>query len=143
MDAEDKEMARLVPAIAVATGATVIEKHITDDRRRKGRDHHSALNPSEFKSFVQLIRHLPNILGGKNDWSLSDTELKYRRFTKKQAVATRDIALGTKLELKDVVFKRTDEDGLSALDISDYVGRKLVQSKKTDGPLRHEDFIES
>ena len=141
VDAEDKEMTRLLPVMAVASGATVIEKHITDDRSRKGRDHYSPLNPDEFKSFVRLMHNLPDIIGEENEWTLSETELKYRKFTKRQAVAARDIASGTELDLKDVVFKRTNEEGLSAQDIFEYTGKEIVRSKKTNEPITHEDFI--
>ena len=143
VDAEDKKMAQLMPALAFVAGATVIEKHITDDRSRKGRDYYSALNPDEFKSFVCLMRHLPDIIGVENEWCLSEAELQYRKFTKRYAVAARDIAIGKELDLKDIVFKRTNDEGLSAQDISEYAGREIVRSKKTDDPLTREDFIES
>ena len=58
-----------------------IEKHITDDRTRKGRDYYSALNPDEFISFVRLIRSLPSIIGREKKWNLSEAELQYRKFS--------------------------------------------------------------
>ena len=143
VDAEDQEMTRLLSTMAVVAGATVIEKHITDDRTRKGKDHYSALNPDEFKSFVRLMRSLPNIIGKEKEWSLSKAEMKYRRFTKRQAVAAQDIAVGKELDLKDIVFKRTNEEGLSAQDISEYVGREFARSKNNDDPLTPEDFVGS
>ena len=141
VNAEDQEMARIVPVLAFSMGAKVIEKHITDDRTRKGRDHYSALNPEEFKSFVQLLRSLPDIIGVEQEWRLSEAEMKYRKFTKRQAVASREIAAGEKLNIKDVVYKRTNEDGLSSQDISEYVGKKIKRSKKADKALNREDFI--
>ncbi len=143
VDAEDQEMTRLLPSMMVGAGATVIEKHITNDRTRKGRDYYSALNPDEFKSFIRLMHSLPNIIGEEKEWSLSEAEMKYRKFTKRQAVVARDIAIGEKLNLKDVVFKRTNEEGLSYKDISEYAGREIVRSKKTDDSLTREDFVES
>jgi sialic acid synthase SpsE len=136
-------MARMLPALAVSMGAEVIEKHITDDRTRKGRDHYSALNPEEFISFVRLLRSLPNIIGEEQEWSLSDAEMKYRKFTKRQAVAAREIAVGTKLDLKDIVFKRTNEVGLSSQDLAEYTGREFTRSKNNDDPLTPEDFFGS
>ena len=140
VDAEDQKMAMILPALAFTLGATVIEKHITDERSRKGRDYYSALNPDEFKYFVQLMHNLPDLIGKKKEWILSEAELKYRRFTKKQAVAAVDIASGKELDLKDVVFKRTNENGLSRKHIFEYIGRKLLLSKKTDEPITHMDF---
>ena len=89
------------------------------------------------------MHSLPNIIGEEKEWSLSEAEMKYRKFTKRQAVVARDIAIGEKLNLKDVVFKRTNEEGLSYKDISEYSGREIVRSKKTDDSLTREDFVES
>lgn len=56
----------LVPLGAVALGATVIEKHFTDDKSRQGPDHAFALDASEFAAMVQQIRHLEEaMVGGK------------------------------------------------------------------------------
>jgi len=140
VDAEKKQMAVMVPALAVALGASVIEKHITDDRSRKGKDYYSSLNPDEFREFVALIRQLPGIIGTDSEWKLSAAEIKYRRFTKKQAVAVRDIEVGTVLSQEDVVFKRTNADGFSPQDIVQHLGKKLARSKQCDEPLTHEDF---
>jgi len=140
VDAEDGKMARMVPALAIAAGATVIEKHITDDRTRKGRDHYSALNPDEFMEFVRLMRMLPIIMGDEKEWVLTDAEKQYRNFTKRQAVATRDIAAGASLSASDVVFKRIDKTGLSPGEISGYLGKVFSRAKKADEPLVYEDF---
>ena len=140
VDAEDAEMARLVPALAVAAGATLIEKHITDDRARKGKDHYSSLNPDEFKDFVKLMHILPDIIGEEKEWILSEAELIYRKFTKRQAVAAQGIVTGKPFDIKDVIYKRTNEDGLSMQDISQFFGREVIRSKKADEPLKREDF---
>ena len=42
--------------LAVAAGASVIEKHFTDDKDREGPDHNYALNPEELKDYIRLIR---------------------------------------------------------------------------------------
>ena len=52
-----------VDAAAVALGACVIEKHITLSRTLKGPDHPHSLEPAEFKSMVQDIRHIEAALG--------------------------------------------------------------------------------
>ena len=81
------------------------------------------------------------VIGEKNEWALSKAELKYRKFTKRQAVAAQEIAVGTKLDLKDIVFKRTHEKGLSHKDLEKYIGRRFARPKNTDDPLTPEDFV--
>jgi len=46
------------PSVAVALGATVIEKHLTLDRNQEGPDHASSLEPDEFKLMVKMIREV-------------------------------------------------------------------------------------
>jgi len=45
-----------VPAVAVAAGASVIEKHYTLDRKLPGPDHSFALEPNELKAMIRTIR---------------------------------------------------------------------------------------
>jgi len=53
----------IVPLGAVALGACVIEKHFTDDKRRKGPDHPFAMDAKDMKEMVDSIRTLEKALG--------------------------------------------------------------------------------
>ena len=55
-DANNTSERTIIPLLAMAAGASFIEKHITEDRSLKGFDHYSALNPDEFKDFVQTVK---------------------------------------------------------------------------------------
>lgn len=48
---------------ALALGATVIEKHFTDDKRRRGPDHGFATTPSEWVEMVTAVEQLEMALG--------------------------------------------------------------------------------
>ncbi len=52
-----------VPALAVAAGACVIEKHLTLDRSWTGPDHSFALEPDDFTSMVRNVRSVETMLG--------------------------------------------------------------------------------
>ena len=52
-----------VAIAAAALGATVIEKHLTFDRRAEGPDHKASIEPPEFKRMVQAIREVEAALG--------------------------------------------------------------------------------
>lgn len=52
-----------VPLGAVALGASVIEKHLTDDKTAPGPDHPYALDVPEFTAMVREIRNLEAALG--------------------------------------------------------------------------------
>jgi sialic acid synthase SpsE len=138
-DAEAAELARLVPAMAVAAGATVIEKHFTDDRSRRGRDHYSALNPDEFANFVALMREVAAAIGDAAD-TPSPAELTYRDQMKRHAVAARDLAEGKALAAGDIVFKRTGRTGVSPLGLPSLLRRRLRQAVAADTPILEDDL---
>jgi sialic acid synthase SpsE len=52
----DHTMSTLTPALAVAMGATVIEKHFTLSQHLPGPDHPFALEPNQLKEMVNLIK---------------------------------------------------------------------------------------
>ncbi len=48
---------------AVAMGATIIEKHLTLDRKAEGPDHAASLEPSDFKRMVAAIHRIEGAVG--------------------------------------------------------------------------------
>lgn len=138
-DSEDSELARVLPAMAVAAGAAVIEKHITDIRSRKGRDHYSALNPDEFAAFVRFMRRIGNAMGDSTD-VLSAAEQTYRHQMKRQVVASRPLAAGAPFDGNSIAFKRTNRNGISHSDLSRLAGRHLRVAKQADEPILEEDL---
>nr|WP_297274189.1 N-acetylneuraminate synthase family protein [uncultured Agathobaculum sp.] len=68
----------LVSLLAVAAGATSIERHITLDRSMYGSDQKASIEPNELKELVQKIRLTEAIMGTGNK-ILSDAELAVRK----------------------------------------------------------------
>jgi len=115
-------LAKSIPLMALALGATCIEKHITYDRKEKGEDFESALNPIDFKEFVYLIRSGEIALGQINYSELSPAAEHYREISRKRMVAARAIPANTKITREDITFKRADI-GLSPTEINYVIGR--------------------
>ena len=62
--------------VAVALGAVAIERHITLDRSMYGTDQAASLEPNGFRSMVEQIRKIPDILGnGIKDWAPGEKEV--------------------------------------------------------------------
>ncbi len=59
----DHTRSLVIPAAAVAMGATVVEKHLTLDRNMDGPDHKASLEPDEFAEMVRNIREVEKALG--------------------------------------------------------------------------------
>ena len=55
----------LVPIVATSLGASIIEKHLTLNKKMEGPDHQASLEPENFKKMVEGIRQVGIILGSK------------------------------------------------------------------------------
>lgn len=140
IDASDQELSRVLPSMAIAAGASIIEKHLTLDRDKKSYDYYSALNPDEFDRFVQHIHTVAQALGHDDLRILSEAELSYRHNMKKFAVVSEDIAAGSFLDLSKISYKRTAEQGLTHLDMSGCVHKKFRHSMQKNRIVRSDDF---
>ncbi|NDB63247.1 MAG: N-acylneuraminate-9-phosphate synthase [Nitrosopumilaceae archaeon] len=83
------------PLVAVALGATIIEKHFTLDKNLPGPDHKFALDPLELKKMIQSIRDAQKSFGdGKK--RILDVEEELRGFAVRSIQAIKDIKKGDK-----------------------------------------------
>lgn len=128
------ELSVLLAAAALGAGATVIEKHLTLDRRLKLEDYESALNPDEFSAFVHLLRECSTALGSSAD-AMPAAERDYRTKTRKHVVAARDLAAGTLIAPADIALKRTPS-AVFVQDATQVVGRRLERAVKADEAIR-------
>lgn len=96
----------LIPAAAVARGATVIEKHFTLDRSMPGPDHKASLEPAELKIMVAQIRALQLALGDPCKAPQS-SEWDTRKAARQQVVAAREIAAGAIISRDDLTTARS------------------------------------
>lgn len=76
----DHSLSTLAPAIAVAMGAVVIEKHFTIDRTAFGPDHKVSLIPTEFAEMVQNIRRVEAMLGVNGKILLKEEKEFWKNF---------------------------------------------------------------
>lgn len=138
VDAES-ELAPIVPLVALGAGANIIEKHITHDRGLRGEDFESALNPGEFKKFVEMLREVEKSLGLAEVRELSEKEKSYRMIVRKRAVAAGDIAPGTIITRDMVLFKRASE-GVYPDELGKIVGKKAKYAIVKDEGLTTDKF---
>ncbi|MCF8482115.1 MAG: N-acetylneuraminate synthase family protein [Rhodospirillum sp.] len=136
----DDPMAMVVPLLAVARGAEVIEKHITHDRMAKGEDFEAALGPDAFKVFVTQLRQAETAMGSAHWRPLSERELKYRSVVRKRAVADGPIAAGTPITHDNVVFKRCDV-GLFPEELEGFLGRPAQRDLVGEEAITEKDII--
>ncbi|MCG3148400.1 MAG: N,N'-diacetyllegionaminic acid synthase [Verrucomicrobiae bacterium] len=121
---------------AVALGACVIEKHITQDRRQEGLDHHFALEPAEFATLVKDVRHTEAALGSGKKSYVTPEEIE-RFWVRRGLWVATDIPSGTILRREHLTVVRP-RMGLGAEDLAEAVGRPVTKALSKGMPLLRE-----
>lgn len=91
--------------IAVAMGASIIEKHITLNKGHLGPDHPFSLEPMDLKQFVSAVRNVELILGSPVKRVL-DSEEENHRIGRRSIIAAADIKRGEIITGDKIVIKR-------------------------------------
>ncbi|MEK9723185.1 MAG: N-acetylneuraminate synthase family protein [Rhodospirillaceae bacterium] len=132
--------ATTLPAMALACGIQVIEKHVTLDRAAEGVDYYSSIDVADFAAFVDAMRRAESGLGaGTGDFSPS--ERHYRDTVKKHFVAARDLPAGHVLTIDDLIMKRVPDVEGDAVDMAKLLGRALVADVPFEHRLKRADVV--
>ncbi len=145
--------------IAVALGATIIEKHFAIDRNLWGADHKVCSTPEEFKEMVGIIRVMEDQPQEKDRWLrhpklgailgpkkkiLHPDEAQFRPVFQKSLAAGVDISSGSVItpEMIYAIRPRKELKGLPSDTYDLIIGRKAKRDIKKYDPLNW-DVLES
>ncbi len=95
----------VVPTVAVAMGATVIEKHFTIDRSRKGNDHFHSVDEVLMRRLVENVRIARQSLGQYLKQPV-EVEAPARANARRSIAAKRDIKQGEVLNEENLTLLR-------------------------------------
>lgn len=135
--------ALMAPALSVAYGADLVEKHFTLDRSKKGYDYQSSLNPEDFHRMVEMIR-TAEAARGEAGQPMSSAADGYHRKMARFIVAKTLIGRGDVITEEKLDFKRIDptkEPGLSPRETNRLVGRRAKHPIEADATIR-EDMLD-
>ena len=93
--------------LAVALGATWLEKHFTLDNAMDGPDHQFSANPEVMKVYVEAVRRTETMLGSARKEPVGP-EWEIRLTGRRYLTATTDIGAGEMLEANSVMPRRVD-----------------------------------
>jgi N,N'-diacetyllegionaminate synthase len=121
---------------AVALGATLLEKHITTDKSRKGPDHAASLSPEEAHAYVAAIRATSQSLGDGLKRRMPSEE-ENARLVRRSLHAARPIAAGSIIVEPDLVILRP-EGGLAPSEL--VVGATAARDISAGSPIIADDL---
>jgi sialic acid synthase SpsE len=122
----DHSTDEIAGALAVASGACIVEKHFTYDRTAAGPDHSASADPEQFAQYVKLIRRA-EVLRGSAGKRVLEIEKDVRRVSRQSLVVSRDVLAGHVLQEADLTVQRPGI-GISAADVETAVGRVVSRS---------------
>jgi len=128
----------IIPSIAVALGARVIEKHFTLDRNMTGSGHSFCTEAKDFKKMVQNIR-LTEVVLGEEEIKVYKAEEKAFVNARRSLVADREIKKGEKIT-SDLVGIKRPAGGLCASLIDKIIGKTALRDIKKDERIKLEDI---
>ena len=134
----DHEVGIIGSVTAANIGAVVIERHITLDKKMKGLDHSSSLEPNEFKEMVNMIR-MSEKAKGKPIKKMTRAEVLQREVVSKSIICKSNISIGEIFSENNIEAKGP-EKGLSAQYFFDIIGKKSLRDIKNGEYLLEEDM---
>lgn len=128
----------LVSPVAVAMGATIIEKHFTLDKNLPGPDHKASLEPDELEQLILHIRMVEQSMGDGIK-EPRDNELPVRDLVRRSVTLVVDKEIGEELFDQDIKLLRPG-NGIQPRDLGDVIGKKLKYKLKAGQTLHWKDL---
>lgn len=134
----DHTLGIIVPIMAVAMGAKVLEKHFTLDKNLLGPDHKASLEPEELKEMVEAIRKTEIALGTGVKKS-NKSEEKIKKIIRKSIIAKIDIPKRTKITKNMLIIKRPGI-GIEPKYLNKVIGKRAKKNIKKDSLIKFQDL---
>ncbi|MGN1329942.1 MAG: N-acetylneuraminate synthase family protein [Clostridia bacterium] len=123
---------------ALTLGASIIERHFTDTRKRKGNDIPWSMTPSEAKELVEFANTINKMKAGKKEQLAEEKEIIEKNcFT---VVTSRSIRKGSSITKEDLTTKGPNKSGIPAEDLYKVIWKKAVKNLDANYHLQWEDI---
>lgn len=123
---------------ALAIGANMLEKTITEDRTIRSAEHVMSLEPQDMRRFVEVIREMEVALGSPRR-VLSDDERKKRNAIRRSLHVARDLPVGHILTEADIDYRRPGT-GITPDRMPEVLARPLITNKTAGQRLEWDDL---
>ncbi len=123
---------------SVALGATILERHFTDTRYRKGPDVICSMDPSELKHLIDRSAEIHTAL--RNPKQRTGPEEDVYRFARASIVADRDLEAGHLITEADIWARRPGSGEIAGFEFDKVVGKRLNKPVVRNTQLSWTDF---
>jgi sialic acid synthase SpsE len=123
---------------AVAKGASIVEKHITLDKKMSGPDQRLSLEPMELLELVKGCKAV-KLAMGKSKQILKD-ELPVLKFARESVVALENISKGDIFSEINLTTKRPNTGQIPAKEFYKIIGRKSKNNILRNSQLKYSDI---
>ena len=130
-----------VSMASVALGVSIIERHVTLDKRMEGPDHSASLDPNQMLKFVEGVRNIELAMGGKEK-HISRIVVRNIETLSKSLVAKNTIKQGSVITRNDVTVKGPAK-GVTPLKLYSLLGKVAKRNFEKDDFFSESDFAEN
>ena len=123
--------------IARALGATIVEKHFTNDKELRGNDHYHSGNVEDFIKIIESVSRADELLGTGQE--IMECEIPAREGARRSIVYATDLKIGQKITKDNLLFKRPGM-GISPTEYPKILGRELMKDVCADMMVDASDF---
>lgn len=123
---------------SVALGASILERHYTDLRYRKGPDIINSMDPAELRFLIDRSKEI--WIAANNPKERSAPEEDVYRFARASVVADRDLPEGHVIHESDIWARRPGSGEIPGYDFDKVVGKRLTRSVTRNTQLKWSDL---
>lgn len=123
---------------ALALGASIIERHFTDKKTRRGKDIIWSMTPEEAKDLSSYAKVINKMKQGKKQ--ALDEEKEFIEMTFQTVVAKRPIRKGSTITKDDLTVKGPNKKGIPAEDLYKVVWKKAIRDIDKNTHLQWDDI---
>lgn len=123
---------------SVALGASILERHYTDTRYRKGPDISCSMDPAELRFLIDRSREI--WVAANNPKQRSAPEEDVYRFARGSIVADADLPAGHVIREQDIWARRPGSGEIPAFEFDTVLGKHLTRAVTRNTQLRWSDL---
>ena len=126
---------------AMALGASIVERHFTDNKNRIGKEIAWSMDQDEAKELVGFSKAINKMKEGKKELLQEEIqEFKGKHKTINALVTTKRILKNSTITKADLTTKTVDKDGIPAEELYKVIWKKCIKDLPADHIITQEDF---